>query len=184
MSKCKTLISGKGMCAWGGKRSGAGRPRGAGRYKEETKPMRIPVSKISLVTELINEEVGGLPLFTSKVAAGFPSPADEHMEERLDLNNYLIKNPAATFFVRASGLSMINAGIYPDDILVVDKSLEPQNGKIVIAAVEGELTVKRLYRDKGKVCLLPENDEYQPIDVSDKEDVVIWGVVTNVIHGV
>ena len=125
-----------------------------------------------------------LPLFSCAVAAGFPSPADDHLEGSLDLNEHLIKHPSATFFVRVSGDSMIKAGIHEDDILVVDRSIEPRNGKIIIAAVEGQLTVKRLNRTKTQTFLMPENDAYAPIPIADDNDMVIWGVVTSVIHQV
>ncbi len=123
-----------------------------------------------------------LPLFLTKVPAGFPSPADDYLELSLDLNDYLIKHPAATFMVRASGDSMKNAGIQSGDLLIVDRSLEAVHGKIVIAAIDGELTVKRLYQQGNRVQLLPDNPAYQPITINELQDVVIWGVVTHVIH--
>ncbi len=123
-----------------------------------------------------------LPLFLTKVPAGFPSPADDYLELALDLNNYLIKHPAATFMVRASGDSMKDAGIQSGDLLIVDRSLEATHGKIVIAAIDGELTVKRLYQQSNRVQLVPDNPAYQPIDISELQNVVIWGVVTHVIH--
>ena len=122
------------------------------------------------------------PLFSSYVSAGFPSPADDYIEGKLDLNSYLIKHPSATFFVRVKGDSMIKAGIHNNDILIVDRSLEVTSGKIIIAAIEGQLTVKRLFRDKNKVILNSENDAFQPIEFVDGEEVVLWGVVTSVIH--
>ena len=168
----------------GGARPGAGRPKGQGPYGEATKPIRIPVSMVDQVMTFVKTGHKPLPLFSCAVAAGFPSPADDHLEGSLDLNDHLIKHPAATFFVRVSGDSMIKAGIHHDDILVVDRSLEARHGKIIIAAVEGQLTVKRLHRGKGKTMLMPENDAYAPITVHDDNDMVIWGVVTNVIHQV
>jgi DNA polymerase V len=125
-----------------------------------------------------------LPLYSNKVPAGFPSPADDHMEGKLDLNNHLVKHPTATFFVRASGESMVGAGIHDGDILVVDRSLEPRHGKIIIAAVDGQLTVKRLQKRGSKTLLAPENRKYKPIELTENNDVKIWGVVTNVIHEV
>lgn len=170
----------------GGKRAGAGRPSGKGKYQESTKPIRIPLSKIEQVFAVINDESLDfcLPLYSSSVSAGFPSPAEDHMEAKLDLNKHLIKHPAATFFVKASGLSMINAGIHPGDILVVDRSLEPKNGKIVIAAINGELTVKRFVSDAKGKFLCPENEDFSRIELNASMDIVIWGVVTNVIHAV
>jgi len=123
-----------------------------------------------------------IPLFTGKVAAGFPSPADDYIEKTLDLNDLLVKKPAATFFVRAEGESMLGAGIHPNDILVVDRSLEPTVGKIVICALNGELTVKRLKSVTNEVVLGAENPAYSDIIVQEYIDLVIWGVVTNVIH--
>ena len=165
----------------GGSRSGAGRPKGQGRFGEETKAVRLPVSLIPSVLEYV--QIKQLPLYGSKVSAGFPSPADDHMEGMLDLNAHLIKHPAATFFVRASGHSMVNAGIHENDILIVDRSITPTHGKIVIAAMDGQLTVKRLHQTKGgKLWLMPENPDFKPIEVKEGSEVTIWGVVTNVVH--
>ena len=125
-----------------------------------------------------------LPLFSGKVAAGFPSPADDYVEKTLDLNELLIQKPAATFFVRAQGESMLGAGIHPNDILVVDRSLEPVPGKIVICALNGELTVKRLERNNEQWQLKAENPAYADIVLHEELEMVIWGVVTNVIHAV
>ncbi len=124
-----------------------------------------------------------LPLFSSKVAAGFPSPADDAVEKALDLNELLIKRPAATFFVRVEGESMIGAGIHPNDILVVDRSLEPKPGRIIICALNGELAVKRLKAiGQQRMVLASENPDYPDIELEEEADLVIWGVVTNVIH--
>jgi DNA polymerase V len=123
-----------------------------------------------------------LPLFTGKVAAGFPSPADDYIDRTLDLNELLVQKPAATFFARAQGESMINAGIHPNDILVIDRSLEAVPGKIVICALNGELTVKRLAKDGGCWKLQAENPAYPDILIHDDLELVIWGVVTSVIH--
>lgn len=122
------------------------------------------------------------PLFLAPVSAGFPSPAEDYMEGKLDLNKYLIKHPTATFFVRVAGNSMIDAGIHHGDILIVDRSLEPANKKIVIAVVDGDLTVKRIRKNKGKIYLMPENDDYEPQQIDQEMNVEVWGVVTNVIH--
>jgi DNA polymerase V len=102
----------------------------------------------------------------------------------LDLNEELIKNPASTFFVRVSGDSMVDAGIHDNDILIVDRSIEAREGKIVIAILDGELVVKRLRRIKGQLCLIPENPRYAPIMIKPDSDFIIWGIVTNVIHPV
>lgn len=123
-----------------------------------------------------------LPIFSSLVPAGFPSPADDHLEANLDLNQLLIKHPAATFFVRVSGDSMIGAGIHNNDILVVDRSLEAVHNSIVIAVIDGELTVKRLNLKGRRVILMPDNVNYDPIVIQDTNDLIIWGIVTSVIH--
>lgn len=125
-----------------------------------------------------------LPLFGGKVAAGFPSPADDYVDKTLDLNELLVQKPAATFFVRAQGESMLGAGIHPNDILVVDRSIDPAPGKIVICALNGELTVKRLASENGQWKLKAENPAYPDIKLNDELDMVVWGVVTNVIHSV
>lgn len=172
------------MASHGGKRTGAGRPKGANIYGESTKPLRIPISKIDEVKAFLLDGTQSikLPLYSSSVRAGFPSPADDDIEDRLDLNTHLIKHPAATFFVKACGDSMEGAGIFSGDMLIVDKSLEAVHGKIIIAALDGELTVKRLFRRDGVVNLVAENPAYPPIDVSDSHEMVIWGVVTHIIH--
>ena len=125
-----------------------------------------------------------LPLFSGKVAAGFPSPADDYVEKTLDLNELLVQKPAATFFVRVQGESMLGAGIHPNDILIVDRSIEPVPGKIVICALNGELTVKRLERGNEHWQLKAENPAYADIIIHEELELVIWGVVTNVIHSV
>ncbi len=123
-----------------------------------------------------------LPFYVAKISAGFPSPAEDFIERKLDLNEYLIKNPSATFFVKVSGHSMINAGIHDGDILVVDRSLEPSNNKIVIGVVNGEFTVKRLLKKNNKLFLIPENSEYKPIEINETMEASIWGVVTYTIR--
>lgn len=124
------------------------------------------------------------PLVGPRIPAGFPSPAADYVEGSLDLNEHLIAHPASTFFVRVDGHSMIRAGIFPDDILVVDRSLEPVSGKIVVAIYDGELTVKRLKVEHGKYWLIPESDDYEPICVRKDADFQVWGVVCWVIHKV
>lgn len=163
----------------GGARKGAGRPRV---YGEKTKPMRIPLNFIKSVQALIENKGFQLPLYESKISAGFPSPAEDDSVEHLTLDQLLIKNRVATFLVRVSGCSMINAGIYENDILIVDRSIEPQSGKIVIAAINGEFTVKKLQIDNNKILLMPENPDFTPIEITEENNVHIWGVVTTVIH--
>jgi DNA polymerase V len=201
----------------GGQRAGAGRPSGSGKFREKTRPVRIPESLMPQVSEFLECHVGGaqaptnsavvhlnnpnnsnnptffhamtpipqsFPLYSSRVSAGFPSPTDDHIETKLDLNRYLVKRPAATFFVRVEGDSMIGAGIHENDLLVVDRSIKPTNGKIIIAVINGELTVKRLRLQKGNITLMPENERYSALTVDETMDFTIWGVVTNVIHAV
>ena len=122
------------------------------------------------------------PLFSSGVSAGFPSPADDYIDRKLDLNELLIKNPAATFFVRVAGDSMVEAGINHGDILVVDRSLEPVSGKIVIAVINGELTVKRLLKNDQSCQLIAENPNYEPLEITEETPCEVWGVATWVIH--
>ena len=126
----------------------------------------------------------GITLYGTPIEAGFPSPVDDHIEESLNLNTYLVRNRAATFFLRASGSSMIDAGIHDGDLLIVDRSIQAGNNRIVIAALEGELTVKRLVRRKNGVFLVPANPSFPEIDITENEYVYIWGVVTYVIHRV
>ncbi len=123
-----------------------------------------------------------LPLFLAKVPAGFPSPADDFLDKRLDLNEHLVKHPAATFFVKVQGSSMIQAGIHAGDILIVDRALEPADRRIVVAAVNGELAVKRLCKRKDKVFLASENPDFREMEVTPEMGFEVWGVVTHVIH--
>lgn len=136
------------------------------------------MNSIKTITELDLS----LPLASSDAACGFPSPADDHLEGELDLNQYLIKHPAATFFVRASGDSMLEAGILPGDILIVDRSLTARDNSIIIAALDGEFTVKRLRLRQGRTFLYPANNKYQAQEVSKHENFQIWGVVTYAVH--
>lgn len=123
-----------------------------------------------------------LPVFSCPAAAGFPSPADDHLEGTLDLNDCLIQHPAATFLFRVAGRSMEGAGILHGDMLVADRSLEPRDRDIVVAAVNGELTVKRLRKLKGRVCLVAENPHYPDITLGEGTDCTILAVVTSAIH--
>jgi DNA polymerase V len=123
-----------------------------------------------------------LNLYQQPVAAGFPSPAEDYIDRKLDLNRYYVKNPAATFYVRVDGNSMIGAGIHSGDLLIVDRSLKPLSGRVVIAVINGEHTVKRLRKEGDRVFLMAENADYAPIEVSEFEELYVWGVVTEVIH--
>lgn len=182
----------------GGRRPGAGNVY---KFGEPTKPLRVPVSVVPALerwlsgrwpppgpelARIYQPALSSLPLeldlFAAPVRAGFPNPAEEYIEGRLDLNQHLIPHPAATFFVRVAGDSMLGAGIHPGDLLIVDRSLEPTHGRVVIAVVDNELTVKRLHRRDGRIRLLAENDRYPPIEIANGTTLEIWGVVTNVIH--
>lgn len=125
-----------------------------------------------------------LPLLTSTVAAGFPSPADDHIDARLDLNEHLIQHQSATFFLRAVGDSMRDAGIHSGDLLIVDRAIQPVDGRVVIAVVDGEFTVKR-YRQEGRhgrPWLEAANPAYAPVRLLPGQELRIWGVVTNAVH--
>ena len=122
------------------------------------------------------------PAIAGEVIAGFPSPAEQYLESPLDLNELLVKHPAATYYVRVAGDSMINAGINQGDILVVDRSLQPQNGSVVIAAIDYEFTVKYLRTDGENVRLEAANENFKPIVFKSGMELKIFGVVTSVIH--
>jgi DNA polymerase V len=186
----------------GGTRPGAGRKIGSSPYGENTKLMRIPESVVIAVQDVLavckSKRLGKrfnnnilhpdldtkpirLPVIGHKVAAGFPSPADDYIERRLSLDEHLIGNKNATFFVRAQGNSMIGAGIYDGDLLVVDKSITPITGQIVIAVVDGDFTVKRLVMRDNKTILRPENPRFKDIELHDGQELLVWGVVTSTI---
>jgi DNA polymerase V len=187
----------------GGYRPGAGRKPGSGPFRELTKPVRVPESQVPTVLSFLqafrdrhseaptlgeiyspalNQRTVRRPLFSSRIQAGFPSPADDYVAQQLDLHELLVKREAATFYVRVKGDSMLGASIQEGDILVVDRSVEPTDGKIVIAVLNGELTVKELSRKKDRIQLLPRNDSYPPIEITSESDLTIWGVVTGVVR--
>nr|WP_294863868.1 translesion error-prone DNA polymerase V autoproteolytic subunit [uncultured Pseudogulbenkiania sp.] len=188
----------------GGKRQGAGRKSAFG--GDKTVAMRVPeplkpvleawlqeYRAIRAVRELHVDEFHSLtselsdvslPLFASRVPAGAPVAADDLKEADVDLNTHLVRRPASSFLVTVKGDSMINAGIHDGDMLVVDKSLEARHGKVVVAVINGELTVKRLEKTATGLRLLPENPDFAPIEVPEEASFFIWGVVTNVIHKV
>jgi len=122
-----------------------------------------------------------MPLSSCGISAGFPSPAEDHLEDIIDLNQQLIRNKEATFFGRAEGDSMIGAGIGNGDLLVIDKSLRPKNDNIAVCFLDGEFTVKRIKIEKDIIWLVAENEKYQPIKVTSENDFVIWGIVTHCI---
>ena len=185
------------------RRPGAGRKPGSTKYGEPTRVIRLPESLHRQATMLLaarlapkpgdtiadiarplsGAPVSKRPLFLSQVAAGFPSPADDHVEQRLDLNQYMIQHDAATYFVRVKGDSMIDAGIRDNDVLVVDRSLAARPGCIVVAVVNGELTVKTLGRTKtGQPLLEPANTRYAAIEIRDGMSFEVWGVVTGAVR--
>lgn len=143
--------------------------------------VRIPVSMEDAVKNFVEAQGWQIPFYASKVAAGQPCWADDHEGDRINLAECLVRDPAKTLCVQAQGDSMIKAGIDPDDILVVDSGIEATNGQIVVVALDGDLTVKRLQKEKGRVFLKPENDNYQPIPIEEENSVHVWGVVTNII---
>ena len=126
---------------------------------------------------------GNITIKTLKVTAGFPSPAENYIEERLNLNQYLIKNEEATFFMRVSGDSMRNIGIFNNDILVVDRGIKPINNSIVVASLNGELVIKRISKNNSGLCFLKsENPNYPDIELKEGYELQVWGVATYVIH--
>jgi DNA polymerase V len=188
----------------GGKRAGAGRKEGTGKFREPTSVLRIPTSQapvikdflvayqrkrlssdLDAITEIelpaLHASSIKLPLYSSKVSAGFPSPAEDHVEKRLDPSEFLIDQKDATFFVTIQGYSMIDVGLLPNDKAVVDRSKIASIGDIVLAVLDGEFTIKTLSRTKeGKVRLLPANSTgaYSPIEITEDMNFEIWGVVT------
>lgn len=122
-----------------------------------------------------------LPLVSSGISAGFPSPALDFIDLSIDMNKHLVKHPSATYYGRVSGNSMKDAGIFDGDLLVIDKSLEAENDKIAVCYIDGEFTVKRIRKEKNCIWLIPENESYKPIQVTEENDFLIWGIVTHVI---
>lgn len=189
--------------AHGGKRPGSGRKA---KFGEPTTLMRVPESAkatvIDFLTELAekrkaeptwpshlipvklaeNPPVFKVPLFNHTIQAGFPSPADDYVAESLDLNEHLMPRKEASYLLTVSGESMVGVGIHDGDLLVVDRSLTPVSGKVVIAILDGQFTVKTLEKKRGKIRLLPANPAFEPIELKDEQELQIWGVVTRVIH--
>lgn len=125
-----------------------------------------------------------LPLIQEGISAGFPSPANDFLDISIDLNREFIKHPSTTFYGRVRGDSMINAGLSDGDLLIIDKSLEPSNGKIAVCFIDGEFTVKRVKIEKNQLWLVAENQKYRPIEVTEDNEFMIWGIVTTVIKNV
>ncbi|MER2997394.1 LexA family protein [Pontibacter populi] len=143
----------------------------------------IPISSYTLevfsfdILDQIN-----IPLYASYVSAGFPSPADDYLEDRIDLSKYLVQNPTSTFMMRVKGSSMQNANIHDGDILVIDRSLKATDGLPVVCFLDGEFTVKTFRKTNGKTYLYPANPAYKPIEVTEEMDIRVWGVVVWVLH--
>lgn len=137
--------------------------------------------KLTFFVPNISEELQ-LPLVNAFINAGFPSPADDYLENKLDLNKLLIRNASATFFARVRGKSMQDIGIHDGDILIIDKSLEPKLNSVLICFIDGEFTVKRLKKVNNELYLMPENKDFEPIKVEKGSDFRLWGVVTHCIH--
>jgi DNA polymerase V len=194
----------------GGFRPGAGRKSN---YSEPTKPMRVPESQVGAVLDFLEAyrkkdehkerqaaihdgsasfiapvvfeaPLYAIPVMSHRVAAGFPSPADDYIEHGIDLNEHLILHREATFILRVSGTSMIGAGIYDGDEIIVDRAIDPKDNHIVVAVVDNQLTVKRLRKSDKTVRLVAENPEYPDILIQPDEELLIWGVVTRVLHKV
>lgn len=166
--------------ARGGKRPGAGRPSKFGTHSGKTKTIRIPAEHAENVIQFINPNIR-IPLFASVAPAGFVSPADDFIETTFtvkELVDYFMQRPAATFLVRIAGWSMKNAGINDGAIVICDRSLEPVDGDVVLASIDGEVTCKRLRISKDLIVLAPENEEFEPIIIPELSDFIIWGVVT------
>jgi len=148
---------------------------------DETRPLSALPLPLPLPLRLDRRAVR-LPLAVETVAAGFPSPADDYVEVGIDLNEQLIAHPSSTFFLRVSGDSMVGAGIHHGDLLIVDRSVEPRPGRIVVAVIEGAFTLKRLARHQGRLRLEAAHPAYPPLELRDADDTRLWGVAIQVIH--
>jgi DNA polymerase V len=140
----------------------------------------LHISKNLDIYSSFTEESKELP-FVEGISAGFPSPAADFIDITIDLNKHLIKHPSSTFFGRVKGNSMINEGLDDGDLLIIDKSLEPVNGKIAVCYIDGEFTVKKIKLEQGMCWLIPANNDYQPIQITADNDCIVWGIVTHVI---
>jgi len=183
----------------GGFRLGSGRKSGSGFFGETTKVIRVPASQVVEIKNYIrgryhigntvsvmlphpSPEKRHLNLFNHKVPAGFPSPADDHIEKALDLNEYLVTKKETTFFVKIKGDSMIDVSIHDGDIVIVDRSKQAKIGDIVLASVDGEFTIKTLAKHLSQPRLLPANEKFQPIVINENMQFEIWGVITGAVR--
>lgn len=132
----------------------------------------------------IGESLSDQPYIEGGIAAGFPSPADDFAEIRISLDESLVKNKAATFYARVCGESMVGAGLDDGDLVIIDRSIEPQDNKIAVCFIDGEFTVKRLKIEKEKLYLMPENERFKPIEITPENNLLIWGIVTFVVKSV
>lgn len=144
-------------------------------------PLKLHTSKTIDIYSALTETELELPYVNEGISAGFPSPALDFVDLTIDLNKHLVKHPSATFYGRVKGQSLKNAGISDGDLLVIDRSLEPANGKIAVCYIDGEFTAKRIQKTKNELWLIPENDDYQPIKITEDNNFVVWGIVTHVI---
>lgn len=150
----------------------------------EMKKLKLHSGSTLDIYSAITETSLALPVVSEGISAGFPSPALDFVDLTIDLNKHLVKHPSATFYGRVKGMSMKNAGISDGDLLVIDKSLEPSNGKIAVCYIDGEFTLKRIKISKKEVWLVPENDDFKPTKITEENNFLIWGIVTHVIKNV
>jgi len=143
--------------------------------------LKLHTSKTLDIYSASTETELELPLISQGINAGFPSPAMDFIDMNIDMNKHLVKHPSATFYGRVKGYSMKDAGIEDGDLLVIDKSLEPSDNKIAICFIDGEFTVKRIKLDKDFCWLMPANEKFKPIKVTEENNLIIWGIVTHVI---
>ncbi len=143
--------------------------------------LKLHSSKLIDIYSALTETKLELPYVESGISAGFPSPALDFVDLTIDLNKHLIKHPSSTFYGRVKGQSLKKAGISDGDLLVIDKSLEPINGKIAVCFIDGEFTAKRIHKTNNELWLMPENDDYKPIKIDEESSFMIWGIVTHVI---
>lgn len=148
------------------------------------RPLKLHTSKIIDIYSALTESELELPYVDAGISAGFPSPALDFVDLTIDLNKHLIKHPSSTFYGRVKGDSLKNAGIDNGDLLVIDRSLEPLNGKIAVCYIDGEFTAKRIKQSKNELWLMPENEEYKPIKIEHENNFFVWGIVTHVIKNV
>lgn len=147
-------------------------------------PLKLHTGKIIDIFSVDTETELEVPFVDNGISAGFPSPALDFIDQTIDFNRHLIKHPSATFCGRVKGVSLKNAGIDNGDLLIIDRSLEPTNGKIAVCYIDGEFTAKRIKISKKEVWLIPENENYEPMRITEENNFLIWGIVTHVIKEV